>query len=534
MTDLMARLVAVFSALLLVAVLATVWITSHPSVSGTTARAEFDDVYPLLPGMHVRIDGAIAGSVGDIEITDRGTALVAMELNEGTAPPRVDATAAIRQQDITGDSYVALDPGEGAEALGDGVIDSKRTLVAPRFDDLLNSFDEPVRQGLKLVLIELGKGLERRGEDLNRAILELRPGLAAADEALAEVRSQNAALRSLIADAEAVTGEAASHSGELGGLVDSLQRTLRVTAERSPALDAALERLPETAGRARTTLTKLAGLAIEARPLAHTIAEAAPDLERTFGLLGPFLDDARVTMGAVGPTLSLVDNLLASSLPTLREAPGRVLTAPLDIAAAAGAVLDSLLGERELQRALFSADGYGQGPKAADDVGLGAVGVEEGTQAGYPGNDPERRFLRAETVITCESLGLPIAPGCLDRAIAGARSPSAGQGGERGGGDGRPGGDGDGGGEGAPPTPADEPQPGEGSGGDARDPVGDALEETRNNVDEVLDQVGGIVGGALNGGGANGDGGGDGDNGGGGGGPDLGAADDLLDFLAGP
>ena len=47
-------------------------------------RAEFEDVYPLLPGMHVRVDGAIAGSVGEIEITDEGTALVTMELFEGT------------------------------------------------------------------------------------------------------------------------------------------------------------------------------------------------------------------------------------------------------------------------------------------------------------------------------------------------------------------------------------------------------------------------------------------------------------------
>ncbi len=116
-------------------------------------------------------------------------------------------------------------------------------------------------------------------------------------------------------------------------------------------------------------------------------------------------------MDAVGPTLALVDNLLTASLPTLREAPARVLTAPLDIAAAAGAVLDALLGERELQEALFSADGYGHGPKAEDDVGLGAIGVEQGTQAGYEGNDPDRRFLRAETVLTCESFGLPIGAG---------------------------------------------------------------------------------------------------------------------------
>jgi phospholipid/cholesterol/gamma-HCH transport system substrate-binding protein len=524
MTAVMARLVAVFTALLLVAALAALYITSHPGVSSTQVKAEFADVYPLLPGMHVRVDGAIAGSVGDIDITDQGTALVTLELFEGTSPPRADATAAIRQQDITGDSYVALEPGDDAQQLGDTVIGTRNTLVAPRFDDLLNSFDEPVRQGLTLVLTELGKGLERRGDDLNGAVLALRPGLEAADQALAEVRSQNGALRSLITDTENVTGQAAEHSGELGGLVQSLSTTLRTTAERGPALDAALERLPATADTARRTLAKLATLATDSQPLARTLAGSAPDLATTFRELGPFLDDARATMDSVGPTLSLVDYLLTASLPTLRAAPARVLTAPLDIAAAAGAVLDALLGERDLQRALFSADGYGHGPKAEDDVGLGAVGVEEGTQVGYEGFDPARRFLRAETVLTCETFGLPIRPGCLNDAInatrAGGGGPSGGggnqgHGGSNGGNDGGGGAD-DGGGA---------PQPGPGPAGDLGDQLDQTLDGAGDDVGEILDQVGDVVGDAL---GQNKP---DRDHGGS---SDLGEAEDLLDFLAGP
>jgi virulence factor Mce-like protein len=518
--DLMARLVAITTAVLLVGALAAVYITSHPGVSGTTVKAEFDDVYPLLPGMHVRVDGAIAGSVGDIDITDHGTALVSLELFGGTEPPSADATAAIRQQDITGDSYVALEPGDDPEPLGDRVIQTDRTVVAPRFDDLLNSFNEPVRQGLKLILIELGKGLERRGADLNEAILQLRPGLEAADDALAEVRSQNAALRSLIVDAEAVTGQAAAHSKELGGLVGSLSATLRTTAEHGPALDAALARLPETAARSRVTLATLANLAGEAEPLARVLAGSAPDLAVTFRRLGPFLDDARATMDTVAPTLHLVERLLAASLPTLREAPSRVLTAPLDIAGASGAVLNALLGSRQLQKSLFSADGYGHGPKSEDDLGLGAVGVEKGTQAGYGDYDPDRRFLRAETVLTCESFGLPIRPGCLNDAIAAARHP----------GEQHPGGhgaDGSGAADHATPGSAGSAPDG-GAGGD-----GGPLGPVTDDVGDVLDQIDGIVDGALGQAGVGGGGGGGHDQGSGDG-PDLGAAEDLLDFLSGP
>jgi virulence factor Mce-like protein len=535
-TDVIARLTAVTCAGLLVGVLAALWITSNPGTSGASLRAEFDDVYPLLPGMHVRVDGAIAGSVGEIEVTDDGQALVTIHLNEGTAPPPADASAAIRQQDITGDSYVALEPGDDPEPLGDTVIAREKTIVAPRFDDLLDGFNEPVREGLELVLVELGKGLEARGADLNRAVLELRPALGAANEALAEVHSQNHVLRELVADAESVTSQAAGRSRELGGLIDSLATALRTTAEHRPALDAALAGAPRTATDARRTLAKLADTADAAQPLARTLAASAPDLETALTTLGPFLGDARATIDAVDPTLSLLERLLAASLPTLREAPRRVLTAPLDIAAAAGAVLDSIIGDRQLQRALFSADGYGEGEKAADDVGLGAIGVEEGDQAGYSGNDPERRFLRAEAVLTCETFGLRISPGCLADALAGASGEAGGGKPESRGAAGEGDGAGpDGGAAGAPAGPTDDPGQGGGSGGSSgsggsgapEDDVSGALDDSLGDVEGLLDGVGGNVEQLLD----------DLRNGGRGGGAqeqDLDAVDDLLDFLLAP
>lgn len=520
MSDLQARLVAVFTVFLLGGLFAVVLITSNPSVTGTTVRAEFEDVYPLLPGMHVRVDGAIAGSVNGIEVTDDGQAMVTMVLNEGTEPPRADATAAVRQQDITGDSYVALEPGEAEEELGDKPIPRSRTIVSPRFDDLLDSFNEPVREGLKLTLIELGKGLERRGEDLNGAILALRPGLEAANEALAEVRSQNAVLRDLITDSESVTGQAASRSRELGRLVESLAATAQEAAAHGKQLDAVLEVGPETASRAERTLSKLADLTEAAKPLAVTLHDSAPELERSLTLLGPFLKDARGTMRAVGPTLQLFDRLLTGSLPTLREAPSRVLTAPLDIAAAAGAVLDTLLGEPELQKALFSADGYGVGPKAADDIGLGAVGVERGDQYGYEGHDPERRFLRAETVLSCEAFGLPISPGCLGDALARLRGND-----DRGGSGERRTARG---GDSPDPEPQDEasaPQQG-GAGDQAPAPAPNGLrgllDQVVGDVEDLLDGVKGAIGG-RNGGALGGNGGKNG--------VDLDAVQDLLDFL---
>ena len=121
-------------------------------------------------------------------------------LHEGTEPPKSDAVATIRQEDITGDSYVSLTTGKRDEPLGDEWISTSRTMRAPRFDDLLNAFDEPVRQGVELLLVELGMALERRGEDLNTAALGLRPALRAMDNALAEVESHNRTLKALVVE----------------------------------------------------------------------------------------------------------------------------------------------------------------------------------------------------------------------------------------------------------------------------------------------------------------------------------------------
>jgi phospholipid/cholesterol/gamma-HCH transport system substrate-binding protein len=499
----MARLVAATCAFLLVSVLAIVYVTSNPGISGTQVKAEFEDTFPLLPGMHVRVYGAVAGSVDDVELTEDGTALVTMQLHEGTDPPSDEATAAIRQQDITGDSYVSLEPGNGPEELDDAVIPTSRTLISPRFDDLLNSFDGPVREGLQLLLVEVGKALERRGEDVNEAALTLRPALEAANEAVAEVRSQNRVLRQLIADAESVTGQAASRSQELGSLVDGLAATLRETAAHAPALDAALEKAPQTAAEARPLLIALREAAIAGRPLAETLAEAAPDLSRAAVLLAPFVEDAKAALDDIGPTLVLTRKLLEAAEPTLEAAPKRVLTAPFDLAAGVGQLLDVLLGEPTLMKALFGADGYGEAPSNEDDVGLGSVGVDPGTH--YAGNDPERRFLRAEVVLSCETFGLPIAPGCLLDILAPRRA-----GAELKARDGR-----------SEEGPAEAGTPGEGLDLPFPDNGGRGIDRALDRVRGLLDRAGGGLGGALE------DRPRDGRR------PSPRAVDDLLDFLLG-
>ncbi len=466
MNDLLARLSAIAVVVCAVIALLALLVTSSVGLRGTEVKAEFEDAFPLLPGMNVRVSGAVAGTVKGIELTDGGTAMVTMVLSEGTTPPSSDATAAVRQQDITGDSYVSLSLGDGTEPLGDQVIPVERTIVSPRFDDLLNSFDAPTRSGLKFILVELGTALERNGADVNEAVLNLRPAFEATGDALDELASQNQALRQLIDSSESVTGQAASRSSELGSLVDSLVATLQETEAHAPALDRALERAPETVTAARTTLEKLTRVSLAAMPLAQTLVEAAPELSRSLELLGPFLDDGAASLVDLEPTLDLTEEALIAAEPVLEVGGKRLATAPFDLAGGLGNLFKYVLGSEEVLQALFGADSYGSGPSLADDVGFGAVATEFGNQQGYEDQDPNRRFMRAVGVLSCESFGLEIAPGCLAEALTMSAGPQPSRG------DGVSGGDGGGGsgqGGSGQPSQGDQPSPSDGGGGSGND-----------------------------------------------------------------
>lgn len=413
-------------ATLAILLLAVVWITSHPNPGGTQVKAEFEDAFPLLEGMNVRFNGAIAGSVRKIEVNDDGNADVLLQLNSGAPNPQADASASIRQQDITGDSYVAYQPGRAAEPLPEEGISTNRTIVAPRFDDLLDSFGYQQREGLRIVLIELGKALDRRGLDLNDAALQLRPALTEANKALGEVNQQNSVLRKFVRDSEDVTGQLASRSNQLAKMVDSLAYTVQTTAAKSDQLDRALEVLPETSRQAQTTLASLANAANEAEPLALEVASGAPQLRTSVERIGPFLDDVNVTLRDTQPTLALSRKALRAAEPSLRVAPDKLITGPFELAGGVGDLLKSLLGDKNTLRGLFGADAYGIGDSRLDDVGLGAVAVETGSQPGYPANyDPNRRFLRAALVPSCEFFGIPVQPNCLTDALATMRTEAS-------------------------------------------------------------------------------------------------------------
>jgi virulence factor Mce-like protein len=371
--------------------------------SGEHVIAEFSSARGLVVGADVRVGGGIAGRVSSISLTGDGRARVQLALNGSMRPPRADATAAIRPVDLLGDVYVDLWTGRAARPLR-GAIPVARTSNAPRLDEVLAAFDEPVRTALGLVLAESGRSLGAHGEDLGRAAIELRPALQASDAALRELSSRNAQLERLVAGAERASGGLAARADDVQGLVSGLQRTLSVTAGRSADLRRGLAGLPDTLKRVRGTASALAGTARAARPLAQDLRATAPSLAGALRELRPFLVRLRDAAGVLRPTLAAARTTLTAGAPALRaldDALGRL-----------GGIAPAV---DRLSAAVAPA-----APKISEGffVNFADQGAEPGKQPFDPFADPRRNYWRGAAVFSCEAFGVPVAPGCLDKVLA--------------------------------------------------------------------------------------------------------------------
>ena len=367
-----------------------------------TVRAEFKNARGLVEGGDVRVAGAVAGSVERIEVTEKGTAMVTAHLHDGAPPARADALAAIRPVDLLGDVYLALIPGDDPEPLR-GAIPTARTSNAPRIDELLAAFDDPVRSGLRALLVEGGRALEGRGAHLARAVVELRPALEAADEVMSELGSQNAALGDLVVDGERAARQLASRRSDLRALIADLSDVVETTAGRRSELEQGLRELPELLDRAGGTAARLDRAATAATPLAADLASAAPPLAAVADELPPFLRDARAAATDLTPAVRLLRDVLADGSPTLGG-----LGRGLQDALAAAPEIDGLMRAVKPAAPAFSEGFFVNFPDQA---------AEPGRQPFDPLADPRRNYWRGAGVMSCEAFGMKIKPGCVDAAL---------------------------------------------------------------------------------------------------------------------
>jgi len=269
---------------------------AHTGVSATVSyKAVFTDVTGLNVGDDVDIAGVRVGDVTSISVYDRGLALVSFAVQQGRPLP-ASATATIKYLNLVGQRYIELGQGTGpvGQTLAPGAtIPMARTTPALDLTQLFNGF-QPLFQALSpgdvnqlsSEIIQVFQGESPNITQLVATVGSLTSTLATRDRVIGAVISNlNSVLRTV-----------SRHSGELAGLVNTLQQlTSGLAADRVPignAISAIGSLSNATAGLLQVTRAPL-------RTDINQLGRLATNLDNNSGVVNSFLRTLPVKMNAI-------------------------------------------------------------------------------------------------------------------------------------------------------------------------------------------------------------------------------------------
>ena len=320
-----------------------------PFVPTYDLKAEFKNAANLVVGNDVRIGGQRVGAVAEITpVAGDGdsapTAEVEMKLEKKVDPLPVDSTMIIRPRSALGLKYIEITPGESDEgfAAGDTIPDSQATPEPVEIDDVFNTFDVKARRGSQRSLDGFGTALAGRGDDINEAIVDLRPLLIFLQPVAHNLADPDTQLARFFQSLERAAAEAAPVAETQASLFINLDTTFTALASVArpfiqesisnspPAEDAAIRGFPQQ----RPFLRNSAALFSELKPGVKVLPASAPiladaleigtrtlartpafneDLEDVFLALKNFAEEPLVR-----PGIQRLNDTVESLRPTLR------------------------------------------------------------------------------------------------------------------------------------------------------------------------------------------------------------------------
>lgn len=264
------KLGAFVVAMLLVLVgLVTVFSRYQPG-SADKYTAMFTSASAMKAGSSVQIAGVDVGVVNKVHLTRDNQAEVRFNVNRNYRLPK-SVRALVRYQNLTGDRYLELQPGNGpvGEFLPAGAqIPIEQTEPALDLDNLLGGF-KPLFRTMS-------------GEEVN----ELSTAL------LAVFQGQGPAMQQLLGAADTFTNTLADRDKLIGSVIDNLNETLGLLQADHSGLDESVDRLQQL----------ISGLAGDRDVIGEFIGQAASATTGMAGLLNVTRPDIKQSITSLGQT----------------------------------------------------------------------------------------------------------------------------------------------------------------------------------------------------------------------------------------
>ena len=279
---------------------------------GTKYVIEFDNAFGLVEDGELKIGGVSAGKIKTFDLTDTEPRKVAVTVEvggEGFDKFRAGegpggeggANCGVRQQSLIGEYFIDCQPGSKGPVLADnGRIPVKRTFSTVPLDLLNNIQRRPYRERFRLILSELGVGLAGRPDDLNEVIRRAHPGLRETTETLRILARQSDFIQSFVEDADTVSAAVEPRKRDLSRWAKEASEVAQVQASRKDSIAEQWRKLPTFLAELKPTAEQLEATASEQIPLLRQFRTAGEPLRAFLAELGPYLEDARPSIRALG------------------------------------------------------------------------------------------------------------------------------------------------------------------------------------------------------------------------------------------
>lgn len=306
--------------------------TGLPFVPTYNITADLPNGAALVKGNEVKIGGARAGlvtSITPVTVDGKYQAQIAMKLDKNVGPIPANSKVEVRPRSTIGLKYVELTLGDSKETIPNGGnLPISQASIATEFEDLLNTFDERVREGNKQSLNEFGNAFAGRGTDLNTAFGEIGPLFANLEPVARTISARGTRLTDFIRALARAARDTAATGDEAGEVFVNADRTMEAFANASTGIQESLEESPPTLAvltesfpEQQRYFTQLTGLVEKFQPGAPYLPAVAdnlanitvngpramkklyrttPKFNTTFQNLGQFSADPQVRLGFQG------------------------------------------------------------------------------------------------------------------------------------------------------------------------------------------------------------------------------------------
>lgn len=275
---------------------------------GYRVHASFDEAVQLATEGDVRISGVSVGKVKKITPSTGRTDAV-LEIDARYAPLPKDVRAMLRIKTLLGETYVELTPGtKGKPTIPEnGYLSVAQVDTAVELDEVIRTFDPATRAAFEDWMVGQADAMTRRGDDLNQAFGVLPMFFADSNDLLSVMRRQDRALSRVFANVADIFEAFDENPGDLTRLIESSNRMLRITANRSEQLTETFNEFPEFLREIRATIKRFTEFTVKSKPLIDNTTVFADELAPTLRKATKVTADARSLISNMEPLLDRAD-----------------------------------------------------------------------------------------------------------------------------------------------------------------------------------------------------------------------------------